>query len=69
MHGRHEMLRERGDRGIGIAVEHGMHDCRVFGFHVTGFFAVTRDREPPIALALLVQHIAKSEQWLLTAVG
>src|SRR5207248_100960 len=26
------------------------------------FFAVAPDREPPIALALLVQHIAKPEQ-------
>ena len=62
MHGRHEMLRECRDRGIGVALERGPHDGGVFGFDVAGFLGVAPDREPPIALALLVQHVAKPEQ-------
>src|SRR6267378_5961436 len=67
VHGLHEMLRERRDCGIGVALERGMHDCRVFGLDVAGFFGVAPDREPPIPLALLVQHIAEAEQPLRTA--
>ena len=62
MHGRQEMLRERRDGGIGIALEHGVHDRGVFGFDIAGFFGVAPDRKPPIAFALLVQHVAKAEQ-------
>src|SRR6266516_707999 len=46
VHGRHEMLRERRDCGIGVALERGMHDCRVFGLDVAGFFGVAPDCEP-----------------------
>src|SRR5438128_3532710 len=67
LHGRHEMFRERRDRGIGVALERGMHDCRVFGLDVAGFFAVAPDREPSIPLALLMEHIAKPEQPLRAA--
>ena len=44
-----------------------MHDRGVFGFHIAGFFGVAPDREPPIALALLMQHVAKAEQPLRAA--
>ena len=61
-HGRHKVLRERRDRGIGIALERGAHDRGVLGLDIAGFLGGAPDREPSIALALLVQHIAKPEQ-------
>src|SRR6478672_11732850 len=66
-HGRHKVLRERRDRSIGIAFERGAHDRGVLGLDVAGFLVVAPDREPSIALALLVQHIAKPEQPLRAA--
>ena len=62
LHGRHEMFRECGNRRIGIAFERGPHDRRVLGLDIAGFLGVAPDREPSIALALLVQHVAKPEQ-------
>ena len=62
-----EMLRKRRDRGVGIALEHGVHDGGVFGLDVAGFLGVAPDREPSIAFALLVQHVAKAEQPLRAA--
>src|SRR5439155_20149914 len=61
MHGRQKMLRECRDRCVGIAPEHGMHNGSVFSLYVAGFFSVAPDREPSIALALLVQHVAEPQ--------
>src|SRR6187402_2044852 len=57
MHGRHKVLRERGDRGIGIAFERSPDDRGVFGLDIPGLLVIAPDREPSIALALFVQHI------------
>src|SRR6476469_10980198 len=66
-HGRHKVLRECGDCSIGIAFECGAHDRGVLGLDIAGFLVVAPDREPSIALALLVQPIAKPEQPLRAA--
>src|SRR3954465_1701000 len=68
-HGRHKVLRKRRDRSIGIPFECGAHDRGVLGLDIAGFLVVAPDRKPSIALALLMQHIAKSEQpWRTTGV-
>src|SRR5206468_352948 len=66
-HGREEMLRKGCNGRVGVAFEHGAHDRGVFGLDIAGFFGVAPDREPSIALALLVQHIAEAEQPLRAA--
>src|SRR5438445_2106093 len=66
-HGREEMLRKGCNGRVGVAFEHGAHDCGVFGLDVAGFFGVAPDREPSIALALLKQHVAKPQQPLRAA--
>ena len=61
------MLRKRCDRGIGVAPEYGMHDGGVFGSDVTDGAGLAADRQPAVALALLMQHIGKAEQPLRAA--
>lgn len=67
MHGGQEVLCECRNGTVGIAPENGMHDGGVLGFDVPGFSGFAPDRKPSIALALLVQDIAKSKQPLRTA--
>src|SRR6266850_5223561 len=67
MHGRQEVLCQGRDGGIGIAPDNGMHDRGVFGFDLPDHPGFAADRKPAIALALLVQDIAKTEQPLRAA--
>ena len=60
-HGDVEVLCQRIDGGIGVASQHRRDDGGMLGLDVARLADVA-DRQPAIALALLMQHVAKTEQ-------
>src|ERR1700688_2846427 len=67
LHRYRKMLRQRGDGCIRVALANRFDDRGVLRLDIARLADFAADREPAVAFALLVQHVAETEQPWRTA--